>query len=245
MFANKTYFVPTQDKLKLQTSENLRWKSVGNLVKDTWLSWARRMLRLIKLTGKKLAASEKGAQWLQGLGVAWNGAMNKNVAQALASMQNTLSEESLLLLRDLEMRHTAAVLTDDYSKLARVLKIVTGCSALNELGISPDEGFQYVVKAMMLAMNRGIVTASFFSVSVLDPGSGKNGWCHVSLGRARTTLWIQNIVGHMKDSKAKQELQNLLPDFLDPLAFDQARHPCSQGLPISRGFSFCRVSLFG
>ena len=218
-------FIFLQDKLKLQTSVNLQFKSVGNLVKDTWLSWARRMLRLIKLTGKKLAASDKGAQWLQSLGVAWNGAMNKNVAQALASMQNTLSEESLLLLRELEMRHTAAVLTDDYSKLNRVLKIVTGCSALNEVGVSADEAFQYVVRAMMLAMNRAIVTAAFFSVSVLDPGSGKNGWVAVSLGRARTVLWIQKIVGHMKDSKAKDELQSLLSDFLDPLAFDQARPP--------------------
>ena len=180
------------------------------------------MLQLIRLTGKKLPASEKGAQWLQQQGVAWNGAMNKNVAQALASMQNVLSEESLLLLRDLEMRHTATVLTDDYSKMSRVLKIVTACPAMTDLGVAGDDAFQYVVKAMMLAMNRGIVNASFFSVSVLDPGSGKNGWCAVALGRARTTLWIQNIVGHMKDSKAKTELQAMLSDFLDPLQFDQA-----------------------
>ena len=211
-----------QEKLIEQTNQNLAWKKVGDLCTDTWLSWSRRALKICYLAGERPVGSDKGASTLAKLGVFWaSNVMNKNLAQALAAQHNTLSAESYQLLRRLEMRHGAAVLTTDYTKLLRLLKVVNASVLVTKHSWSGDNCFQHIVKAMHLALDRGHADPGFWKVTVIDPANQKPGWCHVVFARVRFVLWVQSLLSHMSENKAKKEMQDIVADFVDPEVFQR------------------------
>ena len=209
------------EKIVEQTKANHAAKSLGKLCSDTWLSWSLRAMRVAELHGIKLSGSDKSATAIGDLGLKMDGKpVSRNHTQCLGLQQLMLTEDSISLLRTTERLWKEKPLTQDYTKLLRILKVIQNAGAHHRASYDMVETTQWVLSACLVELLRGSVEPSFFTVSALDP-LHRPGFVALLITRQRLINYLSCVVSVLDNSVAKTEMEAVMQHFLTPIAFNE------------------------
>ncbi|CAE7794739.1 unnamed protein product [Symbiodinium sp. CCMP2592] len=209
------------ERIVEQTRANFQAKSLGKSCADSWLTWSLRAIRVAELHSVKLSGSDKSATALGDLGLKMDGkSVSRNHTQCLGLQQAMLTEDSIALLRTTERLFKEKPLTQDYTKLLRILKVVQNASAHHRASYDMVETANWVISACLVELLRGSVEPSFFTVSALDP-LHKPGFVALLITRHRLINYLSCVVSVLDDAASKTEMQAVLQHFLTPIAFNE------------------------
>ncbi|CAE6929897.1 unnamed protein product [Symbiodinium sp. CCMP2592] len=209
------------ERIVEQTRANFQSKSLGKSCADSWLTWSLRAIRVAELHSVKLSGSDKSATALGDLGLKMDGkSVSRNHTQCLGLQQAMLTEDSIALLRTTERLFKEKPLTQDYTKLLRILKVIQNASAHHRASYDMVETANWVISACLAELLRGSVEPSFFTVSALDP-LHKPGFVALLITRHRLINYLSCVVSVLDDAASKTEMQAVLQHFLTPIAFNE------------------------